>query len=140
MKRTELFKNKGYWISKIQIDLYNHLFEYMTKNNLNRSQFAKKLKVSKGYISQILNGEFNHRLSTLVELSLAIDKVPELNFTDLSQVIEDVNEGIKSIPWTIKIKKSNIETSKLTDQTAQLESKTDFNTRLTLQNQVIDFS
>lgn len=94
MKREELLRNKGYWISKIQIDLFSQLSEYMTDHNLNRTQLAKKLGVSKGYISQILNGNFNHRLSTLVELSLAMEKVPEIKFTDLS---EKINEE-KQIP------------------------------------------
>ena len=50
MKRQELLKNPGYWTSKIQFELYDELLNYLDENKLNKSQFAKKLGVSKGYI------------------------------------------------------------------------------------------
>ena len=129
MKREELLKNKGYWISKIQIDLYNQLEKYMSENNLNRTLLAKKLGVSKGYITQVLNGDFNHRISKLVELSLAIDKVPELNFKDLNNLIREENDGYKTITWTLKVKKSGVEDSELNEQTTQGVYKTEFNSK-----------
>jgi len=91
MSRKELLKNKGYWIAKIQMDLYDQLNDYMKKYNLNRSQFAKKLGVTKGYVSQIFNGNFNYSISKLVELSLAINKVPKLEFIELEDYIEEEN-------------------------------------------------
>jgi transcriptional regulator with XRE-family HTH domain len=112
----------------------------MTKHSLNRTQLAKKLGVSKGYISQILNGDFNHRLSTLVELSLAMEKVPELKFTDLRQLIEEENEGIKRVSWTVKINKATVDSALLGDQTESLESKADLSAKSTIQNQVVNFS
>lgn len=99
MKRDEILKNKGYWIAKIQIELYNHLNEFMSNNNLNRSQLAKYLGVTKGYISQVLNGDFNHRISKLVELSLAIGKAPKIEFEDLNEYIKDDIEGYVKITW-----------------------------------------
>ena len=89
MERKELLGGAGYWIANIQIDLFNHCEEYLKKNKLTRTQFAEKLGVTKGYISQVLNGDFDHRISKLVELSLAIGKVPVIEFKDLEQVIED---------------------------------------------------
>ena len=53
MKREELLNSKEYWLSKIQIDLFNEIEKYMQRNDLNRTQLAEKLGVSKGYISQI---------------------------------------------------------------------------------------
>ena len=91
MNRKELLKNKGYWIAKIQMDLYDQLNHYMKKYNLNRSQFAKKLGVTKGYVSQILSGNFNYSISKLVELSLAINKVPKLEFVELEDYIKEEN-------------------------------------------------
>ena len=140
MKREALLQNKGYWISKIQIDLFKQLSDYMTKHSLNRTQLAKKLGVSKGYISQILNGDFNHRLSTLVELSLAMEKVPELKFTDLRQLIEEENKGIRRVSWTVKINKATVNTASLVNQTESLESKADLGAKSTIQNQVVNFS
>lgn len=111
MKREELLKNKGYWISKIQIDLYNQLKNYMTEKNINQSKLAKELGVSKGYVSQVLNGDFNHRISTLVELSLAINKVPEISFKDLDQFISKDVDGFKPLTWHVFINPSD--TSKI---------------------------
>ena len=54
MKREELIQSKEYWIAKLQIDLFNEVENYMQKKKMNRTQFAEKLGVSKGYISQIL--------------------------------------------------------------------------------------
>jgi transcriptional regulator with XRE-family HTH domain len=102
MKRKELLKNPGYWTSKIQFELYDELLNYLDENKLNKSQFAKKLGVSKGYISQILNGDFNHKISKLVELSLAIDKIPKIEFVNADEFIEDDAEGVKTISWKLK--------------------------------------
>jgi transcriptional regulator with XRE-family HTH domain len=113
----------------------------MSKNRLTRTQLAKKLGVSKGYISQIMNGDFNHRLSTLVELSLAMEKIPELKFSDLRQFIEDESKGIKRVSWTIEINKATTtESAKFENQTEPLESTTDFNAQSTIQNQIVNFS
>ncbi len=117
MKRQELLKNPGYWTSKIQFELYDELLDYMKVNKLNKSQFAKKIGVSKGYISQVLNGDFNHKISKLVELSLAIDKIPKIDFIDVNKYINEDSEGIKTISWKLKqsplynIKPSNSEST-----------------------------
>ena len=76
----ELRSTPEYWTTRIQLDLYNHLQNYMTENGLNRTQLAQKLGVTKGYVTKILNGDFDHRLSKLVELSLAIGFIPKIDF------------------------------------------------------------
>jgi transcriptional regulator with XRE-family HTH domain len=120
MKKEELLKSEGYWTSKIQIDLYHNLLRYMEINKLNQTQFAKKLGVSKGYISQILNGDFNFTINKLVELSLAMEKIPEFSFIDLNQAIQDANEGYKSIPWIVSIKIPSANKESLNDNTEVL--------------------
>lgn len=89
----ELTKTKTYWIMKIQNDLFNAVEEYLEANNMTRTQFAEQLGVSKGYVSQILNGEFDHRVSKLVEIMLAIGKVPDLQLKPIyTQDNENTNE------------------------------------------------
>lgn len=90
--QEELMRSRGYWIANIQMDLFKYVDEYMRKNNLNRSQLADKLGVTKGYISQILNGEFNHRVATFVDLTLAIGKAPKVVFEDLEEIISHAKE------------------------------------------------
>jgi transcriptional regulator with XRE-family HTH domain len=93
MNRQELITSKEYWIGEMQLDLYKYLVAYMTKHKLTRKGLADKLGVSKGYVSQILNGNFDHRISKLVELALAIDKVPRMQFIDVDIVLQQDEEG-----------------------------------------------
>lgn len=88
MDRKQLLNSKEYWLSKIQIDLFNQVFDYLENNNMNRSELAKKLGVTKGYISQVLNGDADHRISKMVELSLAIGVVPDVRFKNLKEYLE----------------------------------------------------
>ena len=83
---NELLKTPEYWITKIQLDLYTMMNKYMESNNLSRTDLAKKLGVTKGYISQVLNGDFDHRLSKLVELSMSVGMVPQINFIPVDKV------------------------------------------------------
>lgn len=96
MKREELLKSKEYWITKIQLDLFEVIENYLRVNNLTKKQLADKLGVSKSYISQILNGNFDHKISKLVELSLAFDKVPLLEYENISNYLMDDTLGIET--------------------------------------------
>ena len=78
--RKDLIKSPDYWLEEIQDELYRQLKDYMDKNKLSQNDIAKKLKVSKSYISQILNGNFNFTLKKLIELSLLMGKVPDIKF------------------------------------------------------------
>jgi transcriptional regulator with XRE-family HTH domain len=108
--QEELMRSRGYWIANIQMDLFKYVDEYMKNNNLNRSQLAEKLGVTKGYISQVLNGEFNHRVATFVDLSLAIGKVPKVEFEDLEEIISHVKDGYIVKNWKV-ITNRNLKTS-----------------------------
>lgn len=99
MKKRELYSDKAYWLAKTQIDLYGQLDTYMKNNNLNRTQLAKKLGVSKGYISQVMNGDFDHRISKFFEMALAIGIVPQIEFVELEELIRHEEEGIKAMKW-----------------------------------------
>ena len=89
MEREELLKSPEFWMLEIQMNLLNQINEYIETNNISRKQLADKLGFSKGYITQILNGDFDHRISKLVQLSLSIGKVPRINFEDIEQVLFD---------------------------------------------------
>jgi len=66
MKRSDLIKSREYWIAEIQLQLFNLIENYRTKYNLTKTQIAEKLGVTKGYITQILNGDFDHKMSKLL--------------------------------------------------------------------------
>ncbi len=86
MERTELIRSKEYWLSKIQIDLFNEVEKFMRKNELNRTELEQRFGISINQINQILDGEANLTISELVNLSLALELAPHISFEDLSSV------------------------------------------------------
>lgn len=80
-------RSPEYWITGIQVDLYNCAERFMEKHNMNRTQLASHLGVSKSYVSQLLNGDYDHKLSKLVELSLAFGYVPDMKFMSVEKYV-----------------------------------------------------
>ena len=90
--REEILKSPEYWFEHAQNDLYGQVVEYMEKEGINQNQLAERLGVTKGYVSQILKGEFNYTLKKLIEISLAIGKVPQIEYRTVARVLEDDNK------------------------------------------------
>lgn len=121
----DLLKTDTFWITKIQNDVYNAVEEYLSENNMTRSQFARQLGVSKGYISQVLNGDFNHRLSKLVELVLAIGKVPSFDLEDIGEVIRKKEAGfVRHRPTYVRKNKRKVSTMMLSYDQAKGSKQT----------------
>ena len=89
MTREELLKSKEYWMVRLQNNLFQAIKNYMEVNKLNRTQLAARLNVTKGYITQVLNGDFDHKISKLVDLALSCNAVPLLYLVDLEKFIKD---------------------------------------------------
>ncbi len=89
MDRNDLIKSPEYWTTKLQLDLYDCAMRFMEENNLNRTQLANHLGVSKGYVSQLLNGDYDHKLSKLVELALAFGYLPTFNFVKADEYLKN---------------------------------------------------
>lgn len=93
MKREELLRNPAYWTAGLQMELYRQIVNFMECHHMNKTQLAEYLGCSKGYVTQLLNGDFDHKLSKFVELSLAVGKIPEITFSDVDQyVLSDKRE------------------------------------------------
>ncbi|MEI6142990.1 MAG: helix-turn-helix transcriptional regulator [Mariniphaga sp.] len=84
LKYNELVQTPEYWLETIQNEIFRQVAAYLKDNNLTQTQLAKQLGVSKGYISQIMKGEFNYTLKKLIEISLAIGKAPSIEFKPLA--------------------------------------------------------
>lgn len=110
MKRTELLKNPIYWTTSIQMELYRLIEDFMKEKNMNKSQLAEYLGCSKGYVTQLLSGDYDHKLSKFVELSLKIDKVPQISFIDVDEFIESERK-FKYITYTNELQKVNTKSS-----------------------------
>ena len=87
MTREELLKSPAYWTAGLQMELYRQIVAFMQSHHINKTQLAEYLGCSKGYVTQLLNGDFDHKLSKFVELSLAVGKIPEISFFDVEEYI-----------------------------------------------------
>ena len=86
--REEIIRGSTYWLTKVQIQVFNLLNTYMEENNLTQKQVAEKLNVSPSYVSQILNGNFNFTISKLIELALLVGKAPIIQFETIEKILE----------------------------------------------------
>jgi len=69
-------------LSQMHNTLVSEVEDYLKVQRMTRTAFADKIGVSKGYVSQFLNGGSNHKLSRLVSIALAIGKHPHIVFSD----------------------------------------------------------
>ena len=83
----ERMRQEYYWTGKVQMELFRQIRNYLLETGKSQNQFARELGVSKSYMSQVLNGNFDHKLSKFVSLALAIGKVPEINYVGLEAMI-----------------------------------------------------
>ncbi|WP_295653686.1 helix-turn-helix transcriptional regulator [uncultured Mucilaginibacter sp.] len=89
MTREKLLNHPAYWFEYAQNELFRQVEEYMKRENINKTQLAERLNVSKGYISQILNGNFNYTVKKLIEISLTIGLVPKIQYIPIENVINE---------------------------------------------------
>lgn len=89
--REKVLSQPSYWVEGINSFLYNAILDYMETNNMNRTDLAKHLGLSKGRVSQILNdGEINFSIVKVVQIALKIDKIPILEFKDKQEYFKEL--------------------------------------------------
>lgn len=91
IKREDLVTKPEYWLETIQNEIFRQVTAYLKDNKITQNQFAEQLGVSKGYVSQVMKGEFNYTLKKLIELSLAVGKAPIIGFKPLDEITPIVN-------------------------------------------------
>jgi transcriptional regulator with XRE-family HTH domain len=96
LKGEELVSKPEYWLEIIQNEIFRQVTAYLKENNMTQNQLAEQLGVTKGYVSQIMKGEFNYTLKKLIELSLAVGKAPVINFMPLAEIISAESEKVYS--------------------------------------------
>lgn len=101
--REDLLRSPTYWLTDVQIEVFNLLNTYMEENNLTQKQVAEKLNVSPSYVSQILNGNFNFTISKLIELALLVGKAPIIQFETIEDILK--NEESQKRHAEIKVKR-----------------------------------
>ncbi|MBQ2784097.1 MAG: helix-turn-helix transcriptional regulator [Alistipes sp.] len=94
MERQDILREPEYWIAQIQMAMYKCALDFMNNSGKNRSQLAEHLGVSKGYVTQLLSGDYNYSLTKLVQTAMTMGYVPKVTFIPLEQEIcRDENVG-----------------------------------------------
>ena len=132
MKRSDLLRSSEYWNEKIKIDLYQVVQAYKHENSLTLEAFATKLGVTKGYLSQVLTGNFDHKISKLVDLALACNMVPVIKYEPINQyLVDDADDNcdgtyqdrpIINLQFTFDDKENKQDYGYETEADAELES------------------
>lgn len=104
LTKEQLVKTPEYWLETVQNELFRQVTAYMKEKKINQTQLAQELGVSKGYISQVLNGNFNFTLSKLIELSLAIGRVPNLKFEKIKKDSQTKSKVVHNAADELKLK------------------------------------
>lgn len=102
-QREELYRTSEYWLETIQNEIFREVYQYMSDNNLNKAGFAKKMGFSRAYITQVLNGEFNFSLKKLIELSMAINKAPKVDFEDIDKFITEKENELNNMKYGMRV-------------------------------------
>lgn len=121
MDRKDILSSPNYWATRIQIELYNCAEQYMRQNGLNRSELAKKLGVSRSYVTQLLNGDFDHRLSKMTELVTAFGYIPVVEFVKADAFFR--SESVLYCPTAYSAGTSYTEKTERVSRTEPIETK-----------------
>ena len=57
-----------------------------------RNYLSERLGVSKGWVSQLLNGDYDYRLSKFFELTLALGIIPVIDFVPIEDYIQSTDK------------------------------------------------
>lgn len=88
LTRDELLRSSDYWTEIIQNKIYDSLIGFIKEKNISNKQMMELLGLSKGRVSQILNGgNLNYRLGTIIKLCLAIEKIPDFHLININDFI-----------------------------------------------------
>lgn len=113
---TKKYNSPAYWTQLIQLSLYDMIKSYLNSEGITQKEFASRIGVSKGYVTQILNGDFDHRLSKMVQLGIACGMVPKFEFVPMEHSEQTLRDTyLKPTDWhlsgqytdTIKLERHN---------------------------------
>lgn len=80
MTREEILKSPEYHLAGLQVSVYNMLEREKSIKNLTNLQLAKQLNISVARVRQILDGDYDGKVSQLIEIALKLGYIPEFKF------------------------------------------------------------
>lgn len=109
LSKDELLRHPNYLLTKYQNEIYRQIIGYIEEKKITQKELAQKLGVSNAYMSQIINGNFNFTLKKLIELALAIGKVPVLEFSDINSYWQLNGVNAKTYRGAFKINQNHFD-------------------------------
>lgn len=97
LSRKQLISSPDWHLAEIQQLLFEEITHYLDNNNITQTQLAEQLGCTKSYVSQILNGNFDFRLSKFLELLIAVGKVPKIELVLIDSLLDDEQSVDKPI-------------------------------------------
>lgn len=73
-EKLDKFKDDiDFLAEKVILDLTEQIVAHMKENNIKRAEFAKRLGVSKAFVTKLLNGHSNLNIKTMVSVAKTLD-------------------------------------------------------------------
>jgi transcriptional regulator with XRE-family HTH domain len=88
----------SYKKEKARIDFTIELQALMEKNHISRADFARELNKSNAYVTQILRGERNFTIDSMVELAEALDSNLAIHFSPKTENTVDWYRVVQRAP------------------------------------------
>ena len=88
----------AYWVDKAALEFTEGLCERMDQQGVSRAEFARRLGVSRGYVTKVLRGNVNITLETMVKLARAVG----------GEVDVRVREPVTHRQWSVEPKRPDV--------------------------------
>jgi transcriptional regulator with XRE-family HTH domain len=97
-------KDWSLYTEKLLLDVREIIAQQMNKGNVSRADLAKLLNCSRSYITQLLNGDTNIKLGTLVKVLFALGVKPSIKYA--YENIDSLEIFNKNITFEMDFKES----------------------------------
>lgn len=99
---SQLFESEAGKKALAQEELILHvcerIYDLMSRQGMSKTELARKLKVSKGRVSNILSGQANITLRTLADLGVALDAPVRVDIGNhIHEKIEQLSEAVDAM-------------------------------------------
>lgn len=94
--------NRLYWQERTILDVTERILQIMAESNVSRSELARRLGKSKGYVTQLLNGTTNMTLRTVTDVFTVLGHAINVRSEDQARCQQHsgrVSVPLGNYPW-----------------------------------------
>jgi hypothetical protein len=88
MTRKELVLCREYVLAEMQVKLHNLFEGYLDGIGLKRRDLAGNLNITDRQVNEIMDLDYDQKMSKMIELALSIKKVPIVFFVDAKDFVD----------------------------------------------------